>query len=137
MKTPDKIRVAHSDISHTQTIGRIADGRQFMAFIVAPRPTPPGWSYDKWHVVLHVFDSDGHHAETRHRVANDTAAGEGILADLLQNLGGHELGDVMVRPFLTEIDGCEFGLIRREDGRMLLLPNDLLFGPPWDGWYDT
>lgn len=137
VETPDKIRIAHSDISHTETIGHAQDGRQFMAFVVAPSPTPPGWNFDKWYVVLHLFDGEGRYQESRHEIANDTGAAETFLERFLRELGPHEMGDVTVRPFQTTIDSCVFGLVRRGDGRLLLQPNDLLFGPPWDGWYDT
>lgn len=135
--TPDKIRIAHCDISRTETIGRIQDGRQFMAFIVAPHPTPPGWNFDKWHVVLYLFDEEGRYQESRHEAAANTVVAQAILERFLRALDRHEMCDVRVRPFQITLDGCAFGLIRRGDGRLLLLPNDLLFGPPWDGWYNT
>jgi hypothetical protein len=52
---------------HTHYIGRLTDGRQFMAFIVAAPPLKNGkhqGSEMKWYAVVHLFDDEGRHLKT-------------------------------------------------------------------------
>lgn len=126
----------------------------------------------RWYAVLHRFDAEGNHLGTEARLGGINAPkdsprdyfrerkieamdrAEEILQDLLASLGPCQHGDIWVKPFRVEIDGCLFGLIYEEmesdepdfvdpdfvdtEGHVMLEPNDVMFHPPWDsGNYST
>lgn len=140
---------------HTADIGAYGDG-QFMGFVVAslPDPAPEDWeAHKRWYAVLHTFDADGVHRATEAWFAGTSADGERAvitraearLAAMLDELEGATRGDVAVELFEADVDGELFGLVDAsyEDdfGELIraaeLVPNDLRFGEPWDGTYDT
>ena len=156
MSVPNTIKIAREEGYHTDQIGTCADGRQFMAFVVASLPleklrAPEGWERHKqWHAVLHTFDASGKHRKTDVWTAGTTSDGEqqvierarAKLAEMLSVLGPVKYGDVKVSLFRVEIDGRAFGLVDasepEEDYEAIdLLPNQLRFFAPWEGTYDT
>lgn len=151
MPIPERIPMARDDY-HLDRIGRDRDGRQFMAFVAASLPKGPPWPSDlqrhvRWYAVLHRFDADGRHLETRAWCGGTRADGDAPameharqkLEEWLTEFAPVRLCDIAVRPFRTEIDGRTFGLIPgdREDDGIELVPGDLAFYEPWDGTYGT
>ncbi len=165
MAAPDKVRIPYEDFDggRFQCVGRLADGRQFMAFLTGafpkgnkyPDPTSDWESIKRWVGVLHTFDAQGNHLATEVRMGGFESEGRDRaedraclgLRDLLGGLRdqGAEACDVHVKPFSAEIDGVLYGLFYEtyaEDGHegeyVMLEPNDIMFHPPWDsGEYST
>lgn len=161
---PDKLRVPH-DGRRFKYVGRLADGRQFMAFVTGAFPDHVNLNWDtdewrkvkSWSAVLHMFDAEGNHLSTEVKlggydieersVAVDKAWSE--LERMLAPLGSGkpELGDIWVRQFAVEIEGVTHSLLYEtfqgeEDGPVfegvMLEPRDIMFHPPWDsGEYST
>jgi hypothetical protein len=154
---PDLIPIAREEGYHTHNIGHYAGGRSFMGFVVAtiPMPLPDDWErHKRWYAVLHTFDEHGEHVATDGWFAGTTADGEtdvigraeARLQEMLDQLPDKRFEDIEVGLFCTECDGHHFGLIDathedEETGEVFveaqLVPNDLVFYPPWDGTYDT
>jgi formate hydrogenlyase regulatory protein HycA len=150
---PEAIRIRYIPDYYTRCIGSFDDGRkQFLAFVVAtlPVPIPSDWErHKRWYAVLHRFDDHGNHLNTEAWYAGVTAEGEQRVTDraqarraqMIADLGPHEMEDVCVRLFSVMIDGHIFGLTDdscEELGEYVTLrPNDLVFHPPWNGDYDT
>ena len=154
---PDLIPITREEGYHTHLIGHYAGGRSFMGFVVAtiPSPLPKDWEQHKrWYAVLHTFDEHGQHAASDCWFAGTTADGEAEvtaraevrLQDMLDQLPDKRFEDIEVGLFCIEFDEHEFGLIDttyedEETGEVFvqaqLVPNDLVFFPPWDGTYDT
>jgi formate hydrogenlyase regulatory protein HycA len=149
-RMPATFPVAHEPDYRTHSIGKCADGRQFMAFIVAGIVPGAGpWQERKrWYAVLHTFDAKGNHLATDAHFAGTTAEGEGKVNDRaekyheeqLASLGSYQLCNVRIRLFSVEVDGVRFALENTSDERgpsVTLWPNDLFFTPPWNGLYST
>jgi formate hydrogenlyase regulatory protein HycA len=153
---PEKIKIEFVPRSPTNRIGThgSAEGRdQFFGCVVATLAEPGGsdWrSGKRWYAILHRFDADGRHVGTDHFFAGTTADGEAAvvasaeekLKEWLGRLVSPSYEDVWIRRFSVTIDGSVFGLVDGSDPEgdeesILLLPNDLVFFPPWDGSYDT
>ena len=152
MSIPDRIPIERVPDYYTHYVGRSADGRQFMAFIVAtlPKPSPPDWErHKRWYAVLHTFDREGHHLNTEARFVGLTSDGEadvcerarGLRKELLASLGKRRYCDVSIRLFSVRVDGHLFGLEETTDEErgesVTLWPNDFFFTPPWNGNYST
>lgn len=153
MKLPPRIPIARIENSYTRNIGTFNNGEMFMGFVVAdfdkhmPMPVPADWSpYKRWYSILHLFDSEGHHVETKHWFAGRTSDGEGKVIELakdrldtfISELSGVQFRDISVCLFKTTIDDCTFGLVANHNaGYVQLLPNDFIFSPPWNGEFDT
>jgi len=154
MTLPEKIKIVREEGYHTHYIGKYRTRRQFMAFVVASLPDgklPEDWPEQKrWYSIVHLFDKDGNHTETKHKYIGTTADGEknvikkGLiqLAKMLQEIGPIKYANIQVKLFEVEIDGRKFGLkdasVSDEGYESIhLIPNDLAFFPPWDGSYDT
>lgn len=152
MSVPETIKIRREADYHTDKIGTAKDGHQFMGFVVATLPEGPGASHAEtvrnWYAALHMFDRKGNHVNSdiwfskaeNERLAIEQA--ERRLDEMLSNLGKIRFKDVKVGLFKVEYDGQTFGLvdasIPEEDiERIDLLPNDLAFFEPWDGYYDT
>jgi len=132
---PKKIWIAREEGFHTDTIGRHRDG-QFMGFVVgAARGSVTEWSELTWYAVLHLFTEEGRHIRTQH-ASGEIPAMERRLREMLSELHSVTYGDVMIERFRVVIDGYTFGLVSRES-ELELLPNRLVFGAPWDGFYST
>lgn len=156
MAVPETIRIARIPDFYTDKIGRTADGRQFMAFVVASLPedvrrTREDWQKQKrWHAVLHKFDLQGKHLHSEIETTGTTAHGEQAaierarsgLAEMVKTLGKVKYCDVRVSLFRVEVDGRVFGLVDASEPEenyesIWLVPNNLAFFSPWDGSYDT
>ena len=67
---PDKIRIP-LDEHRFENVGRLADGRQFMAFVTGAMPkgmkypSPDQYHLKRWLAVSHLFDSEGNHLVKR------------------------------------------------------------------------
>jgi formate hydrogenlyase regulatory protein HycA len=153
MAVPRKIKISREEDYYTHYIGKTGDGRQFMALIGAtlPVPLPNDWpNHKKWYAILHTFDKEGKHIETKAICTGKTADGEDevvdkartVRNDMVSSLGEISFEDVEAELFSTEVDGFIFGLVDASEPaegieRIDLLPNDLAFFEPWDGEYDT
>ncbi|WP_093175039.1 hypothetical protein [Sinosporangium album] len=151
MTIPEVIPIAYEPDFHTDTVGHW-DGGQFLGSVVAVFPdgyahTDDWRSHKHWHAVLHTFDDEGRHLDTRiERTGTDADyrasvdAAHGLLKEWLDTLPGHHFGDIAIRPFHRELDGVLFGLvIETFEGvrHAELYPDNLGFYEPWDGTYDT
>lgn len=149
---PDKIRIRREKGYHTDRIGKLRDGRQFMAFIVGVgrRPIRSERGSLKWYAVLHLFDAEGNHVGTKvsflgsGAFASQLHGAEAKLTTMVRSLGPVKYSDVAVKLFSIKIKGLVFGLIdasipskKYRYTRVDLVPNGLAFFPPWDGTYST
>ena len=166
MNPPTRIPIARIEEYRTHYVGSKASGGGFMAFVTANVGplnfavlSGDGWqNRKKIFSVIHHFDSNGKHVnsdiETHGTVADGPDVDDAAWATLERKLG--EMGDVTysdiaIEGFRVEHDDCTFGLLTTEECGMFdekedhesmryrvhLLPNDLLFYPPWTGEYDT
>jgi hypothetical protein len=159
MTDPEKVLIPHDDFAF-ETVGRFADGRQFMAFVSGAYPgehrlVPKNWlDVKRWIVVIHIFDADGNHLTTEAHLIG-FAREEPHLHTKIDTMFVALLSDykiipsmycdIWIKPFHTVVDDIyyEFVYEREEDGdeiyeQMALWPNDVVFYPPWnDGYYDT
>jgi hypothetical protein len=161
---PDKLRIPHDD-HRFKCVGRLVDGRKFMAFVTGAFPDGVNLNWDtdewrnvkSWSAVLHLFDPEGNHLSSQARLGGYDIEGHQVavnkawteLEQLLAQLrpGKPELCDIWVREFSTMIDGVTHSLLYRafkgeEDGPVvecvMLEPRDIMFHPPWDsGEYST
>jgi hypothetical protein len=131
--------------------GDAGNGGQFLAFVTGSLPFKhdPNWQREKrWHALLHIFDREGNHLETKHYFAGCTADGQrtvverakNALEEMLEALPSRIYCDVAVKLFRVSIDGRDVGLMNTSHGKyeqVTLWPNDLAFHAPWDGYYDT
>ena len=132
---PKKIRIAREEGFHTDTIGRHREG-QFMGFVVgAGRGPVAEWSELTWYAVLHLFTEEGRHIRTQH-ATGEIPEMERRLREMLGELQSVTYGDVEIERFRVVIDGHKFGLVPKESD-LVLVPNGLVFGKPWDGFYST
>jgi hypothetical protein len=153
MAVPDVIPIEYVPDYYTGHIGMFGGGKQFLAQIVAsiaPEETPaqPWQQRKRWYAVLHTFDSQGAHLQTKHWYAGTTADGENEVVERARKKRDEFIREISpvayfhigIKPFEVEVDGMVFGLIDQsdEDGeRVVLEPADLVFYPPWEGEYDT
>jgi hypothetical protein len=151
-KLPRTIKIRREKGYHTHYIGRCSDGTQFMAFVVGVLPKAKkavGRNGNLlWYAVLHLFDSQGQHLKTQSAFlgakafANELVDVDATLNEVVRRLGSVRYSDVEIGLFSVQIDGHKFGLVDAsipKEGyqRIDLLPNQLVFFPPWDGTYST
>src|SRR5262245_40636474 len=82
---PDKLRIPH-DGHRFEYVGRLPDGRQFMAFVTGAFPdgVKLNWDTDEWQkvkswsAVLHLFDADGNHLNSEVKLGGYDIEGRGI-----------------------------------------------------------
>jgi hypothetical protein len=157
---PDKLRIPFDEY-HFEYVGKTDDGRQFMGCLTyatnnvskfywtEEQKSPHGDNVWKQRAncfaVLHLFDADGKHLETRVQKADGTQESTPqdwkIFGSLFAELGNCTHCDIFVRPFSVECDGVLHGLIYEsevdEEGELgewvMLEPRDIMFHPPWDG----
>ncbi|WP_166831468.1 hypothetical protein [Thalassoroseus pseudoceratinae] len=167
MQPPKRIPINREEEYHTHYIGQKGAGGFFMGFVtpnVGPLNFEllgdDGWESKKtWFSVVHHFDADGKHTHSDIESHGTTADGEDAVIEKaragleakLNAIGELTFCDIAVERFQVEHDGCIFGLLTTEECDMFdeeeddeemryhvhLLPNDLLFYPPWTGEYDT
>jgi hypothetical protein len=161
---PDRLRIPQ-DGGRFEYVGRLPDGRQFMAFVTGAFPDgiKLNWDTDEWRkvkrwmAVLHLFDAEGNRLSTDVRIGGLDIEGRYVafdkawadLDEMLSELGPGkpELGDIWVRQFRVSIDGVTHSLLyeqhQPEEGgplfeSMMLDPRAIMFHPPWDsGEYST
>jgi hypothetical protein len=131
---PSRIKVNRAE--HTPFIGRHSGGQQFLALVAAARRGPEHRLY----AVLHTFDPDGRHLETRAEPVGASGDPQALRRaqarqqEWLRQLPTLLLSAVEIEPFQVEIDGVTFGMVVEGDSARLL-PAGLVFAPPWDGRY--
>jgi hypothetical protein len=161
---PDKIRISLDD-HRFEYVGRLADERQFLAFVTGAFPDGVKLNWDteewrkikSWSAVLHLFDADGNHLSSSVQLGGYDIEGRDVAGDkawsmmdkMLAELGPGkpELGDIWVRQFSTTINGVTHSLLyeafEAEEGGpvvecVMLEPCDIMFHAPWDsGNYST
>ncbi|NNN33271.1 hypothetical protein HLK59_23505 [Streptomyces sp. S3(2020)] len=154
MAVPGIIPIAYEPHGRTEAIGRYAEG-QFLGSVSYAFPKgfqlDSGWEeHKRLYAALHTFDAEGNHRDSRIWCAGTWAEQQrdgavlgrarAHLATLLRSLPRRTYTDIAVRPFQLVVDGVLFGLVTGEDEDELwaeLYPDNLGFGPPWDGSYDT
>jgi hypothetical protein len=161
MARPELIRILLEE-DRFDTIGRLPDGTQFMAFITGAFPT--GQKYHlgddwqqrkKWLAVVHRFDADGNHLATEARLGAFDSAGQKVATDKalthLETMYAElcaevqpEFCDIWVRLFSVEIDNVTYGLFYEQSDEedleigeerqewAMLEPQNIMFHPPWD-----
>ncbi len=146
MEAEDKVKIKRTVNGHTHYIGKFEDGRQFMALEVFFHSLPilSDWQKRrKEFVVLHVFDSEGVHLESKHHFVGTTAELDGreLQPDIVHLFEGRGKGvftDIAIHTFKTEIDGYSYGFIKDDENYCFsLMPNEISFSAPWDGEYDA
>jgi hypothetical protein len=85
--------------------------------------------------VLHLFTEEGRHIRTQH-ATGEIPEMERRLREMLGELRSVTYGHVEIERFRVVIDGHKFGLVPKASD-LELLPNGLVFGKPWDGFYST
>ncbi|WP_327072168.1 hypothetical protein OG196_00630 [Kitasatospora purpeofusca] len=132
--TPRLVRIAREAHCRTSTIGTYRGG-QFFADVVSP-PASGGQV-----VLLHLFDAQGDHTESRLHPAADPGEADALLRSVLAGLDGAQFGDIRIHPFSVEVEGRTWGLLDmtalRQHEAYELEPQQLGFHAPWDGLYDT
>jgi hypothetical protein len=147
MSKPTLIAIDHDDY-HASHIGRLPDGRQFLA--TSPFVPAIGGSAGREFVAVYLFDKRGRFLEARiddmgTRAELDHRRAHAMFEQRLAELGPVEYDRIEVQPFEVERFGTTFGLVARppedDDGDwwVELLPgNYMAFHEPWDsGEYDT
>lgn len=154
---PELIPVNHDeeDFGYARFIGTFGDGKQFWGRVAAQFEMPSenddsAWEKRKrWYGILHTFDANGKHLDTKCKFTGTTADGEVEACDRglkfmqseLKKLEPLKYGDIKIALFKVEIDGFIFGLVDSSDhdwgDTATMEPGDLVFYPPWDGNYDT
>lgn len=149
---PGHIRISYHPGSPTRRIGAHEMGPvrgQFLGCVVATQPemaADPGEK--RWYAVLHRFDAAGLHLGSDHFFAGTSDEGEPDvvrraelkLREFLGRLGRLEYRDIDIALFELIIDGQRFGLVDAssdEQPAIHLVPNGLVFLPPWTGDYST
>ncbi len=133
---------------HTHYLGETKNGLLFFGYETFVFPN--GYSGDNWqtdrieYALVYLFDKNGNHIETKHKCAGKTSeirpgTTKLLLDELLAESEIHEFKDIKVKPFRTDIDGIEFGLIPNDEYKVIELQpsSTIAFGEPWNGEYDT
>lgn len=158
MAVPEVIPIAYEPHGRTEAIGFYEDG-QFMGSVTYAFPKgfelDTGWEeHKRLYAVLHTFDPDGRYRDSeiwcagtwaeqqRAPQSGDSplARARARLATLLRSLPRRTYTDIAIRPFQLTFEGVLFGLVTDEDDEEAwaeLHPDNLGFGEPWDGSYDT
>jgi formate hydrogenlyase regulatory protein HycA len=150
MRFPESIPIERIEDYHTHYVGTTEQGLQFWGYItfvwtVLPKDIQGDWKdYRNEYAVLHIFDNEGNHLETRHWLAGTTnqvsdSTLDGHLESMIAALQPVLYRDIQVKLFQTIIDGAIFGLVPEEEyGFIELQPNSTIaFSAPWDGSYST
>ena len=145
---PKVLPIIREEDYHTHFVGRTKGGTQFFGYqtFVFPNGIPQtDWEKSRReYVVLYLFDNEGSHLKTDHWYAgtsdetNDELTHK-KLQEMVNGLGEVEYQDIAVKPFKTEIDGIEFGLIPNNEIESIELQpsSTIAFLEPWDGEYYT
>jgi hypothetical protein len=159
---PKCIPIRREEDYHTHNIGTYGNRQQFMGFVVAnlEQYSADDWQrYKKWYAVLYTFNKKGRLISHKVECFGCTADGERDVVNRAEkelNVWLDELSDkifenIKVQRFSINYDNVKFGLYTAEEvgnynpkvddeelgSYIHLLPNDLVFYPPWTGIYDT
>jgi formate hydrogenlyase regulatory protein HycA len=153
MTFPKKIPIERIERYHTHYLGSTKEGNQFWGYTTfnyvknydeINKINGDYRDFRNEYAILHVFDKDGKHLNTKHCLVGNAKQIDDItlfrkLEELLTDLDIVKFNDIVVEPFETKIDNIIFGLIPNyEYGFIELQPNSTLaFGEPWDGSYST
>lgn len=150
LKFPEKIPIERMEEYHTHYLGKTADGQLFWGYVtfvytVSQADMVGDWQdYRNEYAILHLFDKNGNHKNTRHWLGGKTNQVTDIqlytkLEEMVMELGEIEFGDIEVKLFTTVIDGTIFGLVPDEKSMFInLQPHaTIAFSEPWDGSYFT
>ncbi len=141
-----KIKIKRKEAGLMRYVGHFEDGRQFMALEVYFHALPilSDWqNRRKEYVVIHIFDKEGLHLESRQKYLGTTAElngrdTDGDIEELFKGMGRGQYADIQIQPFLIAIEGNEYGLIQDNENLCFnLMPNDISFSDPWEGDYDA
>lgn len=148
MKFPKKLPITRIENCHTHYLGKVSDGRLFWGYetFVFAKPyheiSTDDWrNFRKEYVILHTFNKEGNHLETKYHSAFLIESPElsAKLAELIAGLGNVRYQDIEIKLFQTMIDGTVFGLVPDEETETInLQPSSTIsFQEPWDGEYYT
>ena len=146
MQGNGSIKINRVEGGHTHFVGRFENGNQFMLLEVYfdEGPMTANWKYTrKEFVVLHVFDSEGKHLESKHRFAGLTIDLDGRtlgpeMEFLMKDMGKAFFNSIAILPFDIRIDGFEYGFIKDHEAFCFtILPNEITFSAPFEGEYDA
>jgi hypothetical protein len=126
-RIPLQIPIAQQDRSKFEKIGVFADGKQFAGL---------SFSIGKKRIaVLHLFDADGNHLQTDAWDGNTKREVDQQLDAAIDGLSNPQRADIRVKLFSVERFGVTFGLVQAGPTRVDYVPGELMFVPPWNGYY--
>ncbi|AUP80970.1 hypothetical protein [Flavivirga eckloniae] len=145
---PELIPIMREEDYHTHYLGETENGNLFFGyetFVFSNGVPGADWENNRFeYALVYLFDKNGNHLETKHKLAGKTSEisigkTSKLLNELLVDLGRLQFKDIKVKPFKSIIDGIEFGLIPNEKCEMIELQpsSTIAFGEPWNGEYDT
>jgi len=150
MQFPDKIPIERMEEYHTHYLGKTLNGQQFWGYVafiytVFPKDVKGDWrDYRNEYAILHLFDKEGNHLNTKHWLGGTTNEVSDIqlysrLEEMIAELGEIGFCDIEVKLFTTVIDDVTFGIVPDSAcGFINLEPYaTIAFGAPWDGSYST
>lgn len=133
VQIPEKIKIKREEDYHTHYVGSYAGDRLFVGF-----PFFAEINQNRPLAVLHLFDLNGRHIETRLWEADKMSDAEASLIAFLNGVPGLRFHDVSVSLFSVRKNGLNFGLMPcQETNAINYEPYGLSFSEPWDGTYDT
>jgi hypothetical protein len=152
MNFPEKLPIERTEDYHTHYLGLYSGNRLFWGYETFFFPSRTvgreDWqNYRRDYVILHLFDRQGNHLETRSEflgtaAESDAQASSEKLEQWVNDLGEVQYADIEVKLFQVYIDGVVFGLVPNtedEDNPSIeLAPSSTIaFFEPWDGSYYT
>ena len=156
MKFPKTIPVERIEEYHTHYLGTFGkrniwgQARKFWGYTTFVFTKPYSEIVGDWqdyrneYAILHIFDKNGKHVETKHWFGGTTKQIDNValdrkLEEMIHELGEIKFEDIKIELFQVEIDGVVFGLIPNEEFESIdLQPSSTIsFSEPWDGSYDT
>ncbi|PSR54362.1 hypothetical protein AHMF7605_12995 [Adhaeribacter arboris] len=145
---PELIPITREEDYYTHYLGETENGILFFGYDTFVFPN--GFSSGNWederleYALVYLFDKKGNPIETKYKYAGKTSEIQPgktnqLLEELIAELGKLEFKDIEVKPFKTEIDGIDFGLIPNDEIQMIELQpsSTIAFSEPWDGEYYT
>lgn len=142
----DTIKINRVEGGHTHFIGKFENGNQFMLLEVYfdEGPMLSNWQATrKEFVVLHTFDSEGNHIESKHQFAGITKDLDGRslgpeMELMMKDKGRAFFNNIAIKPFKVKVEEYEYAFIKdSENYCFTLLPNEISFSAPFDGEYDV
>jgi len=144
-KIPKKIPIALQE--PMDLIGTFSDGQFWGHIIYEDAPCAAKNFEDHIYSLVHLFDKNGKFIQTKFEKtpknsdnAFETACN--TLDQMLSQLPKAKFQKIAIDLFEDEIDGMQIGLLDESDDddeevKAVLMPEGLVFFPPWDGHFDT